>query len=47
LIGGLVSAGATAFYQYYTNGEVNGRDVAAGFAGGFVSGFAATATLGL
>jgi RHS repeat-associated protein len=45
--GGILAASVTALTEYYDTGEISGQNVAAAFAGGFVSGFAATATLGL
>jgi len=46
LIGGAVSAAATAYYELKTTGDFNGRDVGAAFAGGFVSSGLAVLTLG-
>ncbi len=45
--GGVIAGGATAFAEWYKTGDFSWRDVGAAAAGGFVSGFAATATLGL
>jgi RHS repeat-associated protein len=37
LVGGAISAGSTAFYDWYTTGSINMRNVGAAFGGGFVS----------
>ena len=46
IAGGAVSAGAAAFYDWYTTGNVSARDVGAAFAGGFVAGGLPVLTLG-
>ena len=45
--GAVIAGGATAFGEWYKTGDFSWRDVGAAAGGGFVSGFAATATLGV
>jgi RHS repeat-associated protein len=46
LVGGTISAGTAAFYDWYTTGSISGSDVGAAFAGGFVSAGLPVLTLG-